>query len=35
MERLHGFEQYVVELECKDKTLENVNEFKLLTIAID
>ena len=29
IEKLHGFEQDVVELnKCKDKTLENVNEFK-------
>ena len=35
MEKLHGFEQDVVELKCKDKTLENVKEFKLLDITID
>ena len=35
MEKLHGFEQDVVELKCKDKTLENVSEFKLLGITID
>ena len=35
MEKLHGFEQDVVELKCKDKTLENVNKHKLLGITID
>ena len=35
MKKLHGFEQDVVELKCKEKTLENVNEFKLLGITID
>ena len=35
LEKLHGFEQDVVELKCKDKTLENVKEFKLLDITID
>ena len=35
MEKLHGFEQDVVKLKCMDKTLENVNEFKLLVITID
>ena len=35
MEKLHVFEQDVVELKCKDKTLENVKEFKLLNITID
>ena len=34
-EKLHGFEQNVVELKSKDNTLENVNEFKLLGITID
>ena len=29
MEKLHGFEQNIVELKWKDKTLENLNEFKL------
>ena len=32
MEKVHGFEQDVVELICKDK---NVNEFKLLGITLD
>ena len=35
MEKFHGFGQVVVELECKDKTLENVYEFKLLQITTD
>ena len=35
MEKLHGFGQDVVELKCKDKTLENVNEFKFLGITIE
>ena len=35
MEKLHGFEQDVVEPKYKDKTLENINEFKLLGIKID
>ena len=35
MEKLHGFEQDVVELKCKGKTLENVNEFKLIGVTID
>ena len=35
MEKLHGFEQDVVEFKCKDKTLENVKKFKLLRITID
>ena len=35
MEKLHGFEQDVAELKCNNKTLENVNEFKLLGITID
>ena len=35
MEKLHGFEQDLVELKCKDKTLGNVSEFKLLGITID
>ena len=35
MEQLHGFEQDTVELKCKYKTLENVNELKLLEITID
>ena len=35
MEKLHGFEQDVVELKCKDKTLENANKFKLLGVTID
>ena len=35
VEKLHGFEQNVVELKSKDNTLENVNEFKLLGITID
>ena len=35
MEQLHGFEQEVVRLECKDKILKNVNEFKLLGITVD
>ena len=29
MERLRGFQQYVVELECKDKTLENHDSNRL------
>ena len=32
MEKLHDFEQNVVGYKCKDKILENVNEFKLLGI---
>ena len=35
MEKSHFFEQDVVELKCKDKTPENVNEFKLLGITIN
>ena len=35
MEQLHGFEQEVVGLKCKDKILKNVNEFKLLGITVD
>ena len=37
MEKFHVFEQNVVELKCKDKTLENVivNEFKLLEIITE
>ena len=35
MEKFHGFDQDVVKLKCKDKTLQNVNEFKLLGITID
>ena len=35
MEKLLGSEQDLVELKCKDKTLENVNKFKLLRITID
>ena len=35
IEKLHGFGQDVVELKCKDKTLENVNEFKFLGITIE
>ena len=35
MEMLYGFEQDVVEIKFKDKTLENINEFKLLGITID
>ena len=35
MEKLHGFEQVLVELKFKDKTPESVNEFKLLGIKID
>ena len=35
MEKLHGFGQDVIELKCKDKTLQNVNEFKFLGITID
>ena len=35
MEKLHGFEQDVAELKCNNKTLESVNEFKLLGITID
>ena len=35
MEKLHGFDQNVVEFKCKDKTLDNVNEFKLLGMTID
>ena len=35
MEKLHGFEEDVVEHKCKDKTLENVNKFKLLGLTID
>ena len=35
MEKLHLFEQNVVELKCKDKSLENVNKIKFLGITID
>ena len=35
MEKLHGFAQDIVELKCKDKTLENIGEFKLLALTID
>ena len=35
IEKLHGFEQEVVEFEYKDKILENANEFKLLGINND
>ena len=35
MEKFHGFEQDVVELKCKDKTMEILNEFELLGITID
>ena len=35
MEKLLGFELDVVQLKSEDKTLENVNEFKLLRIIID
>ena len=34
MGKLHGFEEDLVEFKCKDKTLENVNKFKLLGITI-
>ena len=33
MEKMHGFEQDVVELKSKDKTPENVNELKLFAIT--
>ena len=35
MEKFHGFEQDVVELKCKDKTMEILNEFELFGITID
>ena len=35
METFHGFELDVAELKCKDKTMEILNEFELLGIAID
>ena len=35
MEKLHSFEQDVIELKYKGKNLENVNEFKPLWITID
>ena len=35
MEKLLGFESDIVQLKSEDKTLENVNEFKLLRIIID
>ena len=35
LEKLHGFEQDVVELKCRDKTLENVSKFTLFGITID
>ena len=35
IQKLRGFEQDVVEFKCKDKTLENVNEFKFLRITKD
>ena len=35
IEKLHGFEQDVVERKCKGKTLENANKFKLLGVTID
>ena len=34
MHKLHGFEQDVVELKCKSKTLENAKEFKRPGITI-
>ena len=35
MEKLLGFEPDIVQLKSEDKTLENVNEFKLLRTIID
>ena len=35
MKKLHGFEQNVGELKYKEKTLENVNKFNFLEMAVD
>ena len=34
IEKMHGFEEDVVQLKCKNETLENVQEFKLFEITI-